>query len=323
VVARPKTGSSSVLLRRCCLGSRIERRIILEHAEHDHGELARQRHLRLVDASASGDPHRPAFEFRASLDRLGQHEVGNLGPSREFRRSQGRLRGGAGSSVGGSERSADGLGGRGSDRNSFDTLAFSVLADPLAQTPSIAARVDCQLEAVGSNQEDGRWQRIASRVIFAIVQSGFGADVRVVMERRTDHRASGGLARGHGQRIIFARDLIEVLRRRQLEAASARLSAEKDEPLGRRRVRRWHLLLVCGAGSEACSQSLNDGFGVQLVSWRPALGQHLDRPVSGVITLDGWINWSFWAGNRIRSVMLDAPRPMLDRRAMVRWPRPW
>jgi hypothetical protein len=34
------------------------------------------------------------------------------------------------------------------------------LADPLAQTPSIAARVDRQLEAVGSNQEDGRWLRI-------------------------------------------------------------------------------------------------------------------------------------------------------------------
>jgi hypothetical protein len=56
------------------------------------------------------------------------------------------------------------------------------LADPLAQTPSIAARVDRQHEAVGSNQEDGRWLRIASRVIFAIVQSGFGADVRGVME---------------------------------------------------------------------------------------------------------------------------------------------
>jgi hypothetical protein len=81
VVARPKTGLSSVLLGRRCLGSRIERRIILEHSEHDHGELARQRHLGLVDAGASGDPHRPAFEFRASLDRLGQYEVGRTNSS--------------------------------------------------------------------------------------------------------------------------------------------------------------------------------------------------------------------------------------------------
>jgi len=47
----------------------------------------------------------------------------------------------------------------------------------------------------------------------AIAQSGFGADVRDVMERRADHLASAGLARRHGQRIIFARDLTEALRR--------------------------------------------------------------------------------------------------------------
>jgi hypothetical protein len=34
--------------------------------------------------------------------------------------------------------------------------------------------------------------------------------------------------------------------------------------------------------------------GVQPVPWRPALEQHLDRPVSGVMMLDdGRINWSF------------------------------
>jgi hypothetical protein len=64
------------VLDHSCLGSRVERRIILEHTEHDHGELARQGHLGLVGARASGDPRRPAFEFGASLDRLGQYEVG-------------------------------------------------------------------------------------------------------------------------------------------------------------------------------------------------------------------------------------------------------
>jgi hypothetical protein len=61
----------------------------------------------------------------------------------------------------------------------------------------------------------------------AIAQSKFGADVRDLMEWWGDHLASGCLARRHGQRIIFARDLTEALRRRQLEAPSARLSAEK------------------------------------------------------------------------------------------------
>src|SRR6201981_124394 len=77
-MARPKTGMSSAFLGRCCPGSRIERHIILEHAEKYHGELARKRHLVLVGASAPGDPHCPAFEFRATPDRLGQHDVGSL-----------------------------------------------------------------------------------------------------------------------------------------------------------------------------------------------------------------------------------------------------
>src|SRR6266699_3804987 len=64
--ARPKPGLSSVLLGRCGLGSRIEWHIVLEHAEHDHGELARQRHLGLVGAGAPGDPHGPALELRAN-----------------------------------------------------------------------------------------------------------------------------------------------------------------------------------------------------------------------------------------------------------------
>jgi hypothetical protein len=59
----PENGFVLRVLGRCCPGSRIERHVVLEHAKHDHGELARQRDLGLVGAGASGDPHRPAFEF--------------------------------------------------------------------------------------------------------------------------------------------------------------------------------------------------------------------------------------------------------------------
>ena len=34
--------------------------IVGEHAMHDHGELARERHLGLAHAAAPGDAHRPA-----------------------------------------------------------------------------------------------------------------------------------------------------------------------------------------------------------------------------------------------------------------------
>ena len=67
-------------LGRCggCLGRRTEGHVVLEHAKHDHGELARQRHLGFVHAGAPSDPHGPALERGATLDRLRQYDVGGL-----------------------------------------------------------------------------------------------------------------------------------------------------------------------------------------------------------------------------------------------------
>jgi len=46
---------------------------------------------------------------------------------------------------------------------------------------------------------------------------GFGAEVRDAMDRRIDHLSADGLARRQGQRVVFARDLIN-----NLAAAGAR-----------------------------------------------------------------------------------------------------
>ena len=130
-------------------------------------------------------------------------------------------------------------------------------------------------------------------MIFALVQSGFGADVRGVVERRADHRASGGLARGHGQRIIFARDLIEVQRRRQPEAASARLSAERG--LAPRQKASMSPASVASVWRKfrGLFAIVDDGLVSSLFPGGRALEQHLDRPRSGVMMLDRRINWSF------------------------------
>ena len=55
---------------------------------------------------------------------------------------------------------------------------------------------------------------------------GFGAEVRDAMDRRIDHLVEQGMARRQGQRIIFARDLLSTLRRRELDEVTAKLSAE-------------------------------------------------------------------------------------------------
>ena len=75
VATRPKTCFVSLLRGRrrgveCCS--------VGEHPVQDHREFARQRDLGLVHAGSPGDPHRPAFEFRAVPDRLRQHDVSGL-----------------------------------------------------------------------------------------------------------------------------------------------------------------------------------------------------------------------------------------------------
>jgi hypothetical protein len=125
--------------------------------------------------------------------------------------------------------------------------------------------------------------------------SGFGAEVRDAMERRVGHLVSEGLARRQGQRVVFAQDLINTLRRRELDAAAAKLgdetglthrpSAEGEYIAGTFRQR-----VVLASGRFAM---IDDGLGFQLVPWRPALEQHLGRHVSGIMMPSGGVEWSF------------------------------
>jgi Protein of unknown function (DUF3363) len=55
---------------------------------------------------------------------------------------------------------------------------------------------------------------------------GFGAQVRDALDRRVDHLIEQGLAARQGQRTTFARDLLNMLRRRELDSTIATVSAE-------------------------------------------------------------------------------------------------
>ncbi|MGH2926959.1 MAG: DUF3363 domain-containing protein, partial [Solirubrobacteraceae bacterium] len=123
---------------------------------------------------------------------------------------------------------------------------------------------------------------------------GFGGEVRVAMEARVDHLAEAGLARRQGQRVVFARDLLATLRRRELEDAAAKLSAETglahrpaaegDHISG---VYRQRVTLASGRFA-----MIDDGLGFQLVPWRPALEKALGQEVRGVMTPGGGVDWS-------------------------------
>jgi type IV secretory pathway VirD2 relaxase len=124
--------------------------------------------------------------------------------------------------------------------------------------------------------------------------SGFGAEVREAMDRRVDHLVEEGLARRQGQRTVFARDLLDTLRRRELDQVSSKLAAETGLPHRRSAegehvdgVYRQRLTLASGRFAV-----IDDGLVFQLVPWRPALDQRLGQHISGTMTARG-VDWNF------------------------------
>jgi type IV secretory pathway VirD2 relaxase len=128
-----------------------------------------------------------------------------------------------------------------------------------------------------------------------VTGGGFGAEVQDAMDRRVEHLASEGLARRQGQRVIFSRDLLETLRRRELDNAAGKIATEtrlvyRPSPEGEHVAGIYRQRLILSSGRFAM---IDDGLGFQLVPWRPALDQQLGRQVSGVMLPSGGVDWSF------------------------------
>jgi hypothetical protein len=113
------------------------------------------------------------------------------------------------------------------------------------------------------------------------------------MERRIDHLAEEGLARRQGQRVMFARDLLNTLRGQELSEAASMLVAEtglahRAAADGEHVAGIYRRRVTLSSGRFAM---IDDGLGFQLVPWRPALERHLGRQVTGVMTPAGTVDW--------------------------------
>ncbi len=123
-------------------------------------------------------------------------------------------------------------------------------------------------------------------------ETSFGAELREALDRRVEFLVKEGLVARQGQRITLARDLLNTLRRRELDSATAELaertglahrpSSEGDRVAG---VYRQRVTLASGRFA-----MIDDGLGFQLVPWRPALEQRLGQQVAGVLTASG-VEW--------------------------------
>ena len=155
---------------------------------------------------------------------------------------------------------------------------------------ALAVRSDLPIEAqVGA--EGATWldRRLLDRMPSAISGDGFGAEVRSALAARTEHLVAAGLARRDGPRVIFARDLLETLREREIEAAGARIAAGTGAAFrhtlqGEPASGTYRQRLDLASGRFAM---IDDGLGFQLVPWKPSLERERDRRINGVIAPDG------------------------------------
>jgi type IV secretory pathway VirD2 relaxase len=168
------------------------------------------------------------------------------------------------------------------DARGRERLALAVRSD---------LTVEAQVTATGATWLD---RQAIAREPTPLGSGGFGAEVRDALERRAEHLAGEGLACRQGQRFVFARDLLDTLRRRELDGAAARLASETGLPhrpttAGEQvgGVYRQRLQLASGRFA-----MLDDGLGFQLVPWSPSLAKRLGQHVGGVAT-PGGVDWDF------------------------------
>jgi hypothetical protein len=163
-------------------------------------------------------------------------------------------------------------------------------------TLMLASRSDIDLErqvtAPGATWLD---YRLVERERMPLAMGGFGQEVRDAMTARAEHLAGRGLAHREGPRIVPQRDLLATLRRRELDAAGARLSAETGMPYapaasGETVSGTYRQRLTLTSGRFAM---IDNGLGFALVPWTQALDRHLRRHVAGVAKESGGVEWSF------------------------------
>lgn len=152
--------------------------------------------------------------------------------------------------------------------------------------------IQAQVTATGATWLD---RQAVAREPIALSEGGFGAEVRQAMDQRADHLIADGLAERRGQRVVFARQLLDTLRDRDVNALGEKLAAESGLPFNRSGSGEY----VAGTYRQRFALAtgrfamIEDGLGFQLVPWSPSLKKQLGRHVSGIARDGGGVDWDF------------------------------
>lgn len=161
---------------------------------------------------------------------------------------------------------------------------------------ALAVRSDLDLGAqVGASGATWLDRQAIARDPIALSDSGFGAEVRQALDERAEHLIGEGYAERQGGRVVFARRLLNTLRRRELDNLAEKLAADTGMSLDRAASGEY----VAGSYRQRFALAsgrfamIDDGLGFQLVPWSPSLEKQIGRRVSGVARDDGGVDWDF------------------------------
>ncbi|GAA4772598.1 hypothetical protein GCM10023219_19710 [Stakelama sediminis] len=151
--------------------------------------------------------------------------------------------------------------------------------------------IDTQIHARGATWLDR--QLVSPRP--ETPSGGFGSQVRDALEQRSEGLIDEGLAKRQGQRIVFARGLLDTLRDRELAETGEALAkrhglAEQPVVQGEHIIGTYRERVLLASGRFAM---IDNGMGFQLVPWRQDMDRHLGQAVTGKINQRGGVDWSF------------------------------
>ena len=148
--------------------------------------------------------------------------------------------------------------------------------------------VDRQVRAIGATWLD--------RTLLdgsAPAPTGFGGEVRSALNGRRAFLVAESLAEQQGVRVRLARNLLDTLRRREIDAVAGKIAAETGlahRPVadGDRVEGVYRRSVQLASGRFAM---LDDGMGFSLVPWRPVIEPKIGQTVSGVMRGAG-VSWN-------------------------------
>ena len=134
--------------------------------------------------------------------------------------------------------------------------------------------------------EGATWldRQLVGRDPAVLAETGFGRVARDAMEKRVDHLVGEELAERRGKQILFARNLLDTLRRRELASVAGGLEDELGVPYreakaGDKIAGLYRRSLMLASGRHALIENAKE---FTLVPWRPVLERRLGQEVAGI-----------------------------------------